>query len=36
MSIIQKPAQASLVPEYMTWIFAAAIMAIIIYAYLKD
>ena len=26
----------SIVPEYMTWIFATAIIAIIIYAYLKD
>ena len=35
-NIIQKPAPASLIPEYMTWTFAAAIVAIIIYAYLKD
>ena len=35
-SIIQKPAPISLVPEYMTLIFAAALAGIILYAYLKD
>jgi len=35
-SITPQAPPVSLVPEYMTWIFAAAIIAIILYAYLKD
>jgi len=35
-SIIPQAPPISIVPEYMTWIFAAAIAAIILYAYLKD
>ena len=35
-SITPQAPPISIVPEYMTWIFAAAIIAIIIYAYLKD
>jgi len=35
-SIVPQTPQISLVPEYMTWIFAAALIAIVAYAYLKD
>jgi hypothetical protein len=35
-SIIPKAPQISLVPEYMTWIFAALLSALVLYAYLKD
>jgi len=35
-SITPQVPQISLVPEYMTWIFAAALAGLILYAYLKD
>ena len=35
-SILRKPTPISLIPEYMTWIFVAAIISLILYAYLKD
>ena len=35
-SIIPQAPSVSLVPEYMTWIFAAALAGLILYAYLKD
>ena len=35
-SIVPQAPPVSIVPEYMTWIFAIAIIAIILYAYLKD
>jgi len=35
-SIIPQAPSVSLVPEYMTWIFAAAIITVILYAYFKD
>jgi len=35
-SITPQAPPVSLLPEYMTWIFAAALIAIVAYAYLKD
>ncbi|RLI10945.1 hypothetical protein DRO35_05815, partial [Candidatus Bathyarchaeota archaeon] len=35
-SIIPQAPPVSLVPEYMTWIFAGALIAIVLYSYLKD
>jgi hypothetical protein len=35
-SVVQAPTPVSLVPDYMTWIFAAVLAAITLYAYLKD
>jgi len=35
-SIIPQTPPVSLVPEYMTWVFAGALIAMVLYSYLKD